>query len=254
VRIWIRLAARLYPTGWRERSGAEFDALLEAASPGWRDLSDVLRGALGMHMETWSFRKTAVARGRAGAVLAAGVASRMPDRHVSTAVIGVGLADRKAALGEHLNPVLRQALSCRSLAEAIRKEDLYPTDRRRTPLEDVIERMRHDIRVATLDSRAGEPSRFAAQYVYRNPAQARETTREPIAKLMEANGMANRAATATERQSAALNLEVLDAASPPRTSASPNRPMITALGIGAGLLPAALAAVALRLRRRAVRT
>src|ERR1700719_1952772 len=74
---WIRWVARLYPTAWRKRYGAEFDIFLEDASLGWRDLWDVWCGALKMHIERWSFRKLAIACGLAGAMLGAGVAFRM---------------------------------------------------------------------------------------------------------------------------------------------------------------------------------
>lgn len=46
MRALIRLAARLYPRAWRERYGAEFDALLEDMSPSLGDVCDVVRDAL----------------------------------------------------------------------------------------------------------------------------------------------------------------------------------------------------------------
>jgi Gram-negative bacterial TonB protein C-terminal len=46
VRTLLRWAARLYPESWRERYGAEFDALLEDVSPSFGDVCDVLGGAL----------------------------------------------------------------------------------------------------------------------------------------------------------------------------------------------------------------
>jgi len=50
MRRAIQLAANLYPQGWRERYGEEFDALLEDVKPGWKQFTDVLRGALKMQM------------------------------------------------------------------------------------------------------------------------------------------------------------------------------------------------------------
>ena len=52
MRRWIELAARCYPAAWRERYGDEFAALLEEAEPHWRDVWDVLRGALSMQVKT----------------------------------------------------------------------------------------------------------------------------------------------------------------------------------------------------------
>jgi hypothetical protein len=50
MRRAIQLAATLYPQAVRKRYGLEFDALLEDYNPGWREFSDVLRGALKMRM------------------------------------------------------------------------------------------------------------------------------------------------------------------------------------------------------------
>jgi hypothetical protein len=44
--------ARLYPRRWRARYGQEFDALLEDANLGWRDLFDVLLTALEIRMKS----------------------------------------------------------------------------------------------------------------------------------------------------------------------------------------------------------
>ena len=46
--------ARLYPRQWRVRYGKEFGALLEDANLTWRDLLDVIIGALRMQMKAWN--------------------------------------------------------------------------------------------------------------------------------------------------------------------------------------------------------
>ena len=50
MRNLIRFAAWLYPRRWRERYGVEFDALLDDARPGWRELANVLKGALAIQI------------------------------------------------------------------------------------------------------------------------------------------------------------------------------------------------------------
>ena len=64
----IRLAAKLYPKPWRERYGAEFDALLDDAGAGGRIAVDVLRGAVSMQAQHWE--KTAVGAALAMAIVA----------------------------------------------------------------------------------------------------------------------------------------------------------------------------------------
>jgi Gram-negative bacterial TonB protein C-terminal len=46
MRRLIRWTARFYPKAWRERYGAEFDALLEDMSPSFGDVCDVFRDVL----------------------------------------------------------------------------------------------------------------------------------------------------------------------------------------------------------------
>jgi len=49
-----RHLARLYPGPWRARYGREFEALLEETNLTWRDLGDVIAGALRMRLKTWN--------------------------------------------------------------------------------------------------------------------------------------------------------------------------------------------------------
>ena len=46
MRTLIRWVARLYPTKWRNRYAAEFDALLADIAPSLRDVGDVLGNVL----------------------------------------------------------------------------------------------------------------------------------------------------------------------------------------------------------------
>ena len=252
MRSWIRLAARLYPARWRRRYGAEFDALLEDATPTWRTVIDVGWGAVEMHMNIWRFPKIAVICGLAGAILGAVIAVRMPDRYISETVLTLS--------GDEQNPqflrdrFVQLALSGGSLGELIRRNDLYAKDRRRIPLEDVIVRMRHDIAITPAKSATADPKNFAfvLRYIYPDPVQAQRTTEELIRKMMEAGveeGLrANQAKGDAERRSTGTKLSVFDPPSLPQRPAGPNRLLITALGVCAGLTLAVLTAVVMRLR------
>jgi uncharacterized protein involved in exopolysaccharide biosynthesis len=258
VRSWIRLAARLYPARWRQRYGAEFDALLEDATPTWRNAVDVGWSALEMHMNMWSFPKLAVVCGLAGAILAAAMAVRMPDKYTSEAVLRVSGDEQSPQV--FLDRVIQRALSRSSLGELIQKNDLYATDRQRMPLEDVIERMRHDIAITVANSATADPKNFAfvVRYVYRDPAQAQRTTYELASKIVEENlaeaMRTNQAKSDAERRSTGTTLQILGLPSLPQRPSRPNRLLITALGVAAGLALAVLAAVAMRLRRPAAPT
>src|SRR5690349_9999633 len=90
MRPWIALAAKLYPRQWRERYGAEFDALMEDVEPDGWEFANVLGGALKMQLtsETAYFKLAAVL-GVIGAVVALGVSLRVPERYQSTGVLRV---------------------------------------------------------------------------------------------------------------------------------------------------------------------
>lgn len=64
----IRWAARLYPEAWRERYGAEFDALLEDMSPSFGDVCDVLRDVVRVRVTTPASPLVASAAGASGSV------------------------------------------------------------------------------------------------------------------------------------------------------------------------------------------
>jgi LPS O-antigen subunit length determinant protein (WzzB/FepE family) len=85
----IRWTARLYPAPWRERYGEELDALVEDIQPQWKDLFNVLLGALRMQMTLWNSLKLVSAVALAGALVAGVFAFRTADRYVSTAVMRI---------------------------------------------------------------------------------------------------------------------------------------------------------------------
>lgn len=209
-------------------------------------------------MNAWSFSKLAVVCGLAGAILAAAIAARMPDKYISEAVLRLSGDEQSTQFFR--DRVVQRALSRNSLSELIQKTDLYAADRRRVPLEDVIERMRHDIAITATNSATADTKNFAlvVQYAYRDPVRAQRTTNELVSKMMEANlveGMrANQAKSNAERRSSGTTLQLLGPSSLPQRPAGPNRFLITALGVGAGLALAVLAAVVMRPRRQAAQT
>ena len=61
MKLLIRLAAKIYPKPWRERYGAEFDALLEDTGVNVKIAFDVLAGAVIMQVQRWQKAGTAAA-------------------------------------------------------------------------------------------------------------------------------------------------------------------------------------------------
>ena len=163
MRRWIRLAAALYPSDWRERYGVEFQALLEDVDLGWPEFADVMWGALKMQMSTTtSYLKIAGATAVAGAIVAAAASFGVPRQYVSEAVVSMtGRAAHDAvsdssnlvpdnAAAYQFGQITSEILSRFSLVEIIVDPslDLYRDERMRLPLEDVVLQMRRDIRIS----------------------------------------------------------------------------------------------------------
>jgi hypothetical protein len=168
----IRMLARLYPAPWRARYGAEFDQLIADSNVGWRDVWNVVGGAFKMQFTAWGYGRFVVA-GIAIGIIAATVTaySRQPQWR-SEAVMQSSVKGSPAATWDEVTLITRAAVNRSSLTGIIQAQDLYLDERRRLPLEDVLENMRRHIWVAPVLAQPGEvsiqyeyPDRFAAQRV-----------------------------------------------------------------------------------------
>lgn len=205
MRRWITIAARLYPRHWRRRYGAEFDALAESVEPDWRELVNVLGGALKMQMKNTLMLATCMAV--LGALAALGVSSRLPERYVSTAVLRVTPAD---------DLQIRQAIWKQRHVSA------------------------RNIRVQSLSN-----GTFEISFTHSDPARARAVTEQLVAAAVAENAGVKRFRESAWRDMSwagappTSNMEVIAGASDPRKSAGPNRPLVAAGGILLGLIVAA---------------
>lgn len=249
MRQLIRWTARLYPAIWRERYGGELDALIEDIQPQWEDLFNVLLGALRMQMTTWNSLKIVAAVTLAGALWSGVFALLTQERYVSTAVMrfasyGHGDSDRQGAL-DQLVKLQQKVLSRKSLAEIITQPalDLYPEDRKRIPLEDVVENLRHKaLRIQVAPVQNGGVLAFVISCEYPGKLKAQAVVRELVTRFYRqwvATQMAH-------GPSGPEQLEVLDPPSLPQRPFFPNRPMIVAVGLLGGAVLGLLAVLVWR--------
>ncbi len=221
----LRFLLGLYPAPWRARYGDEFEALLDDLDPRRGDLLNVALGALKMRTVSWQIARTIAILGMAGALLGGGIGLLMPDTYMATSV---------GRMHQGAVPMPEQLLTRTALSRIIQDLDLYPGDRQRKPLEDVIESMRaRDIRM-----RPGPDSTLMISFAYRDPVLAQRTAAQLIRRAALLNDEAHRPA-----------FEILDAARVPTKPIAPNRLLIACLGCAAGLLVGACIA-GFRNRRR----
>jgi uncharacterized protein involved in exopolysaccharide biosynthesis len=234
----MRFAAGLYPAAWRARYGEEFEALLEDIGPCWRDVWNVLAGALKMQMATWTWWKLVSALALAGAAVMAMAAFTMQPRYESSGVVRVTPTVVSEARGQNLeqamsNQVRNQVVALvikaqdsTSLKEIIHDERLYPHGVGQGTMEDAVTQLQRDIRFMPYNhARALEVS-----FRYPDAIKAQHVIQKLMTLMMAAN-----TANATEGQTPSL-VEVLDPASLPIKPVYPNWPFMIAIGVGAGAL------------------
>jgi uncharacterized protein involved in exopolysaccharide biosynthesis len=221
-----RFLIRLYPQAWRKRYGAEFEVLLEDSGSGNRVILDVLKEGISMRVQSGDFRYI-VAFAMAGLLIAGVISFSIPNRYRSTAVVEVRNAPgaSRQSLKDSVIQAEVAALSRTSLSNLIRTLNLYPSERARMPIEDVIKMMKtRDLRI-DMSSTPKRPDNSAFQVAFTGGDRflASRVTASLTQSLFAALASQSR------------DVRILDSASLPTTPLSPNRLTISIAGSVAGL-------------------
>jgi hypothetical protein len=242
--------ARLYPSNWRKRYGAELDALLEDARPSVRDAIDVFLGAFKMQMTTWDFGRITLACMVVGILLAAAASFVVPVHYVSQTVLWVTPPDGSTSTGESgrnlVSNLARDIFVREYLASVIQEHNLYPGERARKPLDDAIDKMKRNITLeATPYASPTHPGTltFVVQFGYPDARVARQVNEELISRFMEG------AVDNAQQSNSNWNFRVLDPPSIPLKPAAPNRTQFAVGGLLAGLLASLTLAIVFKSRR-----
>jgi hypothetical protein len=258
MKQWVRVASYFYPASWRRRYAMEFDALLDEVDTNWKDVFDILKGALTMQFTSWNLKSIALAFAVTGAVTAAAVAFSIPSQYQSTSVMqisttGSAQGDGRSDFTKHINKMEQEVLSRTSLEGLIVGLGLYKSQRREKPMEDIIQDMRnHEISIKPIHEAGAnrqDTLAFSISTTYSDPKLAQAMNRELISKFTEQNVVAARAGGHRMGE----NLEVLDPAGLPGTPFYPHRGWFAFLGLFAGLLAGLAVSYALRWRIAIVR-
>ena len=148
MRPLLRAAARLYPRAWRARYGEEFDAFIDDLTPRWRDVLNILVGALIMQISRLAALPVAFAIG--GAILGGAVSLAMPPVYASSSLVLALMPSRPSDDSERTLPI-------RETVEAVLQE--AAVDKR---VITVTLRSEHG-RAAVVDVSASEGSASAAK-------------------------------------------------------------------------------------------
>jgi uncharacterized protein involved in exopolysaccharide biosynthesis len=246
-----RFLARLYPSTWRKRYGAEFDELLEDTKPTTRDAVDVLKGALKMQVTTGTFMKTLLAFAMAGALAALAISFAFPKNYRSQAAIVITPRDDAASgqLAWKKNQVMwdvienlkQHVVSRAELTRIIQSQNLYPSERSRKPMEEVVEHMSRNIVVRPVTHpNAGnqEITSFSIEFNYPDGPKAQRVTRDLMIRFIDDNvrDNANLEFLSHSELRSKVRLQPLDTASLPLKPTTPNQWTIATVGLFIGLM------------------
>lgn len=254
MRAMIQFFARLYPARWRKRYGAEFDALLEDASPSPKQALNVLMGAIEMQVTSWSFDRITLVCALAGVALAATASLVLPSHDVyeSHVVIAIVPGDTKF-VRDNMEQII---LSGPALASIIQEQGLYPRERSRISMDEVVKKMRGDITIETPPPRTAFPglpvgppplSFVTLKFKYADPLVAQQVDGELTGRFIEGDLKMREAATIAMPR---MNFMVTDAPTLPPSLAGPKRIKFAGGGLLAGLLAGVTLAAVVRFQRK----
>lgn len=140
----------------------------------------------------------------AGLVIAVMAAFFWPDTYISTAVMRITPpqvpeklvpSNVTSQIAERLGAMHTEITSRGSLSDLIQRPalDLYPRERQRKPMEDIVEEMRRNIRIELLESTSTASSRtrpasaFRISFAYSDRYKAQAVVRELVTKFIEQN-------------------------------------------------------------------
>jgi hypothetical protein len=205
--------------------------------PEWRDVLDVLKGGLQMHIMRAHIALILAAFGLAGAFAAGMVAFAMSDRFEAkgTMMLAVQPAVPVAARFDGIGPKLMGDLLSRdTLTGVIERHNLYASERARQPMEEVAHRMRRDITLQYNSNGVFQVSFFAP-----DRGKAQQVVRDLMAQISQSKEPGSRSL-----------LQVIDPPGPAQRAVSPERITVAVIiGLGGGTL---LGAIASLLRRRSL--
>ncbi len=136
----------------------------------------------------------------AGLVIAFVVAFLWPDTYVSSATIRIVPPQVPASLvptnvaqgmGDRINSMYQQITSKQNLGNMVNTYNLYPRERQRKPMEDIVEQMRRGVNLGAITPIGGDGSRqmaaFQISFVYDNRLLAQKVVQDLVSRFMTEN-------------------------------------------------------------------
>jgi hypothetical protein len=249
MRRLIACVAKLYPWRWRERYGAEFDALMEDVDADWRELANVLGGALKMQLKSErAYWKLAATMAAIGAIVGLGVSLRVPERYTSSSTLRYSPAPQsdERQIDDVIARLTQEILSRHDLTYVAKQKGVFGAERPDMPQETVLAKMRAAIHIEQ-EPKSGPGARTVRiSFAYPDKAKARAVAQFLTTHFVDSDGMRERYRVKIwqdvfgENAPPGTTLEVVVAPGDPSAGESPNRVPFLITGILAGALLAAV--------------
>jgi hypothetical protein len=258
----LKLLARIYPTVWHQRYGAEFEALIEDRTPQLRDIFDILVEAMKMQFKSWSVMRITLACSILGALTAAALSFTVPPQYISQTLVGVTEPATPPAattppdgVKQLLSTLRSSTLDREFLTSLIQQKNLYPRERTRMPLNAVIDKMLDSITVKPLSSSVDKrPAGFIIQFAYSDPHLAQQVESELVTRFVSQNLSNHIDAEAAGHPLPSETVRIVNEASLPQKPTGWNLIQKTTTGLLTGLLCGLILATTLRSRNNTTTT
>jgi uncharacterized protein involved in exopolysaccharide biosynthesis len=262
----LKFLALLYPSAWRRRYAAEYEALLEEREPRWRDVVDVAWAAVKLWATRWSFVRVVLPCVIAGGLVAVVISFVVPAKYASQTVMTIMTTNQPAS--GPADDLRREYLDRDTLTSVIQKLNLYPRERRHMALKDVVDRMERNIHLRTMPVTSHinpdlyepmlrikpgklEKLNLAVQFDYPDPHLAQQVEGALISHAVSSNlrlAMQRREAHPDSSAGAVISIE--RAPSLPEKPDGLNRTELGAIVLLGGLVGGLVLAAAIGWRRR----
>jgi hypothetical protein len=198
MRRILKMLARMYPAAWRERYGAEYEALIEDAEPRARDGVDVFWGAMKMRITARNVLRIVLPCALVGGFVASPTYFAGPPLYHSQTVMSVKTADPRP-IDSQIADQTEDLLNTPYMMWVIQNENLYPSERARMPLSDVVNVMRKNILLRPLFNRDGKGTpNFILEFAYPDPHIAQRVDQQLAARFLAANVRARNASATSD--------------------------------------------------------
>jgi hypothetical protein len=210
MKTLIRWIAGLYPRSWRVRYGQEYLALLEDLNPGPRTALNVFGAAMAMQIKNFGFAWIAGISLVIAAAAFAALFAAVPPEYRSQGTLKADSTQSIVVRNQWLTGIVERVESRSSLTPIIESQNLYPAERQRMPLEDVLDLMRRNLRISSVAGR-GTVEAVLIDFHYSEPQHAQRAMTVILSRMVEENlGSANPGVTVSTLDPASLSIKTLN--------------------------------------------